>query len=55
LFAPGPIDGKTITAEICVHHLYFSSDDYVTRGNAIKCNPAIKSPTDRAALRKALL
>jgi dihydroorotase len=55
LFDPGPIEGKTITAEVCAHHLYFSSDDYAERGNAIKCNPAIKSPADRAALRKALL
>ncbi len=55
LFTPGPIEGKTITAEVCVHHLYFSSDDYADHGNAIKCNPAIKSPGDRAALRRALL
>jgi dihydroorotase len=55
LFAPGPIEGKTITAEVCVHHLYYSSEDYATRGNTIKCNPAIKAPADRAALRKALL
>ncbi len=55
LFQPGPIAGKAITAEVCAHHLYFSSDDYSDRGNAIKCNPAIKSASDRAALRMALI
>lgn len=55
LFEPGPIEGKSITAEVCAHHLYFSSDDYASRGNFIKCNPAVKSPADRDALRKALL
>jgi dihydroorotase len=54
LFEPGPIEGKSITAEVCVHHLQFSSDDYPRLGNLIKCNPAIKSPADRAALREAL-
>jgi len=55
LFEPGPITGKSITAEVCAHHLYFSSDDYARLGNSIKCNPAIKSPADRDALRRALL
>lgn len=55
LFEPGPITGKNITAEVCAHHLYFSSDDYERLGNSIKCNPAVKSPADRDALRKALL
>jgi dihydroorotase len=54
LFEPGPIEGKSITAEVCVHHLYFSSEDYGHLGSLIKCNPAIKSPADRAALRAAL-
>jgi len=54
LFEPGPIEGKSITAEVCVHHLYFSSEDYGQLGNLIKCNPAIKSPADRAALRAAV-
>ena len=54
LFAPGPIEGKSITAEVCVHHLHFCSDDYARLGNQIKCNPAIKTADDRAALRKAL-
>ena len=43
LFAPGPVDGKRITAETCVHFLHFSEADYATKGNLIKCNPAIKS------------
>lgn len=54
LFEAGPLDGKRITAEACVHHLYFSDDDYEALGSQIKCNPAIKTAEDRAALRAAL-
>ena len=54
LFDAGPISGKRITAEACVHHLYFSEADYAQRGNFIKCNPAIKRVEDRDALRAAL-
>lgn len=54
LFEPGPIEGKNITAEACVHHLWFSEADYPALGNRIKCNPAIKAETDRAALIAAL-
>lgn len=54
LFEAGPPDGKRITAEACVHHLYFSNDDYETKGSLIKCNPAVKTAADRAALRQAL-
>lgn len=54
LFEPGPVGNKNITAEACVHHLWFSEEDYPDRGNMIKCNPAIKSPSDRAALIQAL-
>ena len=54
-FAPGPLAGKRITAEVCVHHLWFSADDYARLGHQIKCNPAIKAPHHRAALRQALL
>jgi dihydroorotase len=50
-----PLAEKRITAEVCVHHLHFSSDDYSRLGNQIKCNPAIKAPENRAALWKALL
>jgi len=55
LFDAGPIANKQITAEACVHHLYFSQEDYATLGNQIKCNPAIKSRDDRAALIRALI
>lgn len=50
-----PLEDKLITAEVCVHHLHFSSDDYAQLGNLIKCNPAIKAPHNRSALWKALL
>ena len=50
-----PLAEKRITAEVCVHHLHFSSDDYQRLGNQIKCNPAIKAPQNREALWKALL
>ena len=55
LFEPGPVEGKRITAEVCVHHLFFDETDYATRGADIKCNPAIKTPDDRRALRAAVL
>ncbi|WP_257385866.1 dihydroorotase [Tahibacter caeni] len=54
LFAPGPLRGKRITAETCVHFLQFSERDYPTLGNQIKCNPAIKSESDRVAIVAAL-
>ena len=50
-----PLKDKRITAEVCVHHLHFTSDDYARLGNLIKCNPAIKSPNNKEALWKALL
>jgi dihydroorotase len=50
-----PLKEKRITAEVCVHHLHFTSDDYTIWGNRIKCNPAIKAPRHREALWKALL
>ncbi|HTI07100.1 MAG TPA: dihydroorotase [Puia sp.] len=50
-----PLEEKRITAEVCVHHLHFTSDDYAVLGNRIKCNPAIKAPFNREALWKALL
>ncbi len=50
-----PLKDKKITAEVCVHHLHFTSDDYEQLGNRIKCNPAIKSPNNKAALWPALL
>ena len=54
LFEPGPMAGKLVTAELCVHFLHFDSRDYATHGNRIKCNPAIKTPADRAGLLQAL-
>lgn len=50
-----PLKEKRITAEVCVHHLHFTSDDYARLGNKIKCNPAIKAPYNREGLWKALL
>lgn len=55
LFSNDPSDeNKRITAEVCVHHLWFSEEDYNKLGNRIKWNPAIKSADDRSALLKAL-
>jgi dihydroorotase len=50
-----PLEEKQITAEVCIHHLWFSDEDYATKGNLIKWNPAVKSAKDREALWKALL
>lgn len=50
-----PLKEKRITAEVCVHHLHFTSDDYARLGYLIKCNPAIKAPHNKEALWKALL
>ncbi|MCL6461417.1 MAG: dihydroorotase [Flavobacterium micromati] len=50
-----PLEDKLITAEVCIHHLWFSDEDYKTKGNLIKWNPAIKSADDRKALWAALL
>ena len=55
LFQPGAVEDKRITAEVCVHHLFFDETDYATRGADIKCNPAIKTPNDKRALRAAVL
>ncbi|MEE9368464.1 MAG: dihydroorotase [Pontiella sp.] len=54
-FKKGPISGKKITGEACPHMLWFSSDDYDRLGALIKCNPAIKTPADRDALRQAVI
>lgn len=50
-----PLKDKKITAEVCVHHLYFSDEDYAKKGNLIKWNPAVKTSQDRAQLWEALL
>jgi dihydroorotase len=51
LFEPGH---DRITAEACVHHLWFEQSDYEQLGSLIKCNPAIKSAEDRSAIRRAV-
>ncbi len=50
-----PLNEKKITAEVCVHHLWFSDKDYVAKGNLVKWNPAVKTESDRLALFDALL
>ncbi|MBC7606904.1 MAG: dihydroorotase [Burkholderiales bacterium] len=49
-----PLKDKKITAEVCIHHLWFTNEDYDTKGNLIKWNPAIKTAEDRKALWEAL-
>lgn len=49
-----PLSEKKITAEVCVHHLWFSEEDYPEKGTLIKWNPAVKKASDREALWKAL-
>jgi dihydroorotase len=48
------MDEKQITAEVCVHHLFFAGTDYGEKGTLIKCNPAIKTEMDRDGLLAAL-
>lgn len=50
-----PLKEKRITAEVCVHHLHFTADDYAQLGYKIKCNPAIKAANNKEALWKGLL
>jgi dihydroorotase len=50
-----PLTEKKITAEACIHHLWFSEEDYIVKGSAIKWNPAIKTANDRAGIFQALL
>ena len=50
-----PLKEKKITAEACVHHLWFSDEDYTMKGNLIKWNPAVKTQEDRTAIWKAVL
>jgi dihydroorotase len=50
----GNTNNSKITGEVCVHHLWFTDDQYKTLGTRIKCNPAVKGEEDRAELRKAL-
>ncbi len=55
LFEAGPIKNKRITAEVCVHHLFFNDSQYDEKGSHIKWNPAIKTQTDQLALQKSLV
>lgn len=50
-----PLSEKHITAEACIHHMWFSDADYETKGNFIKWNPAVKTATDRDAIFAAVL
>ncbi|MEM8509171.1 MAG: dihydroorotase [Bacteroidota bacterium] len=50
-----PLEQKKITAEVCIHHLWFSEEDYAKKGNLIKWNPAVKTTRDREGLWEALL
>ena len=50
-----PLEEKQITAEVCIHHLWFTDEDYKTKGNFIKWNPAVKTANDRKVLWEALL
>ncbi|WP_417601173.1 dihydroorotase [Owenweeksia hongkongensis] len=55
LFTKEPLDKKMITTEACVHHLWFSAEDYAEKGTLIKWNPAVKEVSDRDAILKAVL
>tara|TARA_B100001146_G_scaffold225178_1_gene247260 strand:+ start:725 stop:2065 length:1341 start_codon:yes stop_codon:yes gene_type:complete len=50
-----PLSEKKITSEVCIHHLWFSDEEYATKGSKIKWNPAVKTAKDRKGLLKALL
>lgn len=49
-----PLSEKKITAEACIHHMWFSESDYKTKGNLIKWNPAVKTAEDRDAILQAV-
>ncbi|HPY41242.1 MAG TPA: dihydroorotase [Thiolinea sp.] len=55
LFSTGSLSEKLITAEVCPHYLHFSDEDYALKQGLLKCNPAIKTTEDRAALIQGLL
>jgi dihydroorotase len=50
-----PLEEKMVTAEACIHHMWFAEEDYETKGNLIKWNPAIKTAKDREAIFNAML
>ncbi len=53
-FEEGPIEGKRITSEACIHHMWFSDNDYPLKGSRIKWNPAVKTAEDRAQIIEAV-
>jgi dihydroorotase len=55
LFSKIPVEDKQITAEVCIHHLWFTDADYAAKGTLIKWNPAVKTQADQDELWKALL
>lgn len=55
LFTTGTVEDKRITAEVCVHHLWFDESFYDSLGNKIRWNPAVKKASDKNALLKALI
>jgi dihydroorotase len=55
LFSSQPLENKKVTAEVCVHHLWFDNSYYKTLGNRVRWNPAVKTAADRDALFNALL
>ncbi len=55
LFTKGDIKNKSITAEVCAHHLFFNAADYATQGALIKCNPAIKTVHDQKGLLQGVM
>jgi dihydroorotase len=54
LFSTKPLIEKRITAEACIHHMWFNEEDYLTKGNFIKWNPAVKKESDRVTIIKAV-
>lgn len=50
-----PLEEKRVTAEACIHHMWFSEEDYATKGNLIKWNPAVKTSNDREQIFHAML
>jgi dihydroorotase len=54
LFEPGDLEHKKITAEACIHHLWFNDSHYATKGTRIKWNPAVKKESDRKAILEAV-
>jgi dihydroorotase len=54
LFEAGPLKNKRITAEACIHHMWFSDEDYELKGSRIKWNPAVKKASDRDAILEAV-